>query len=82
MNVGGNYANNQMISEWKNQQFGKQKLSFIEIFTQLTLSIYPDTLEVYSIQHYVIKFVRDLRQVGGYLWVLLLPPPIKLTATM
>jgi hypothetical protein len=25
--------------------------------------------EVYSIQHYVIKFVRDLRQVGGFLWV-------------
>ena len=22
--------------------------------------------EVYSIQHYVIKFVNDLRQVGGY----------------
>jgi hypothetical protein len=27
--------------------------------------------EVYSIQHYVIKFVSDLRQVGGFLWVLL-----------
>jgi hypothetical protein len=25
---------------------------------------------VYSIQHYVIKFVSDLRQVGGFLWVL------------
>jgi hypothetical protein len=24
---------------------------------------------VYSIQHYVIKFVSDLRQVGGFLWV-------------
>jgi hypothetical protein len=23
--------------------------------------------EVYSIQHYVIKFVSDLRQVGGFL---------------
>ena len=33
---------------------------------------------VYSIQHYVIKFVRDLRQVGGFLWVLLFFPPIKL----
>jgi len=33
--------------------------------------------EVYSIQHYVIKFVSDLRQVGGVLWIL---PPIKLTA--
>ena len=32
--------------------------------------------EVYSIQHYVIKFVSDLQQVGGFLWFL---PPIKLT---
>ena len=38
--------------------------------------------EVYSIQHYVIKFVSDLRQVGGFLQVLRFPPPIKLTATI
>jgi hypothetical protein len=25
--------------------------------------------EVYSIQHYLIKFVSDLRQVGGFRWV-------------
>jgi hypothetical protein len=37
--------------------------------------------EVYSIQHYVIKVVSDLRQVGGFLWVLRFPPPIKLTTT-
>jgi len=35
--------------------------------------------EVYSIQHYVIKCVSNLRQVGGFL---LFPPPIKLTTTM
>ena len=38
--------------------------------------------EVYSIQHYVIKFASDLRQVGGFLRVLRFPPPIKLTATI
>ena len=38
--------------------------------------------EVYSIQHYVIKFVNDLRQVDGFLHVLQFPPPIKLTATI
>ena len=38
--------------------------------------------KMYSIQHYVIKFVSDLRQVGGFLWVLRFPPPIKLTATI
>ena len=26
--------------------------------------------QVYSIQHYVIKFVSDLRQVGDFFWVL------------
>jgi hypothetical protein len=37
---------------------------------------------VYSIQHYVIKFVSDLRQGGGFLRMLRFPPPIKLTATI
>ena len=31
--------------------------------------------EVYSIQHYAILFVSDLRQVGGFLQVLWFPPP-------
>ena len=31
--------------------------------------------DVYSIQHYVIKFVSDLRQVDGFLRVLRYPPP-------
>jgi hypothetical protein len=38
--------------------------------------------EVYSIQHYVMKFVSDLRQVGGFPLVLRFPPPIKLTVTI
>ena len=38
--------------------------------------------KVYSIQHYVIKFVSDLRQVSGFLQVLWFPPPIKLTASI
>jgi hypothetical protein len=35
--------------------------------------------EVYLTQHYVMKFVSDLWQVGGFLRF---PPPIKLTATI
>ena len=35
--------------------------------------------EVYSIQHNVIKFLTDMRQVSGFLRVLRFPPPIKLT---
>ena len=38
--------------------------------------------KVYSIQNYVIKFVSDWRQVGGFLRVIRFPPPIKLTATI
>jgi len=37
---------------------------------------------VYSIQHYVIKSVSDLLQVGGFLRVLRFPPSIKLTAAI
>jgi hypothetical protein len=40
----------------------------------------PRSGEVHSIQHYVIKFVSDLQQVGGILQVLWFPPSIKLTA--
>ena len=35
-----------------------------------------------SIQYHVIKFVSDLRQVCGFLWVPWFPPPIKLKATI
>jgi hypothetical protein len=38
--------------------------------------------EMYSIQHYVKKFVSDLRRVGDFLRVLRLPPPIQLTTTI
>jgi len=34
-----------------------------------------------GVQHYVIKLISDLWQVGGFLRVLRCPPPIKLTAT-
>jgi hypothetical protein len=34
------------------------------------------------VQHYAIKFVSDMRQVGGFLRVLRFPPAIKLTATI
>jgi hypothetical protein len=46
------------------------------------VSLNPVHGEVYSIQHYVIKFVSVLRQVGGFLRVLRFPPPITLSATI
>jgi hypothetical protein len=33
-----------------------------------------------KVQHYVLKFVSDLQQVGGFLRVLWFPPPMKLAA--
>ena len=44
------------------------------------VSFNPAHGEVYLIQHYVIKFVSDLWQVGGFLGALWLPPSIKMTA--
>jgi hypothetical protein len=58
----------------------KVALSTIKHIKQTNVVIaIPVHSVVYSIQHYVIKFVSDLRQVGGFL---LFPPPIKLTATI
>jgi hypothetical protein len=42
--------------------------------TTKVVSSNPTLGEVYLIQHYVIKFVNDLRQVGGFLRVLWFPP--------
>jgi hypothetical protein len=50
--------------------------------TSKLLSSNPVHGEVYLIQHYVIKFVSDLRQVCGFLQVLRFPPPVKLAGTI
>ena len=38
--------------------------------------------ELYSMQHYVIKFVRDLQQISDGLRILRFSQPIKLTVTI
>ena len=50
--------------------------------TTNVVSSSPARGEVYLIQHYLIEFVSDLRQVGGFLRVLWFHPPIKLSATI
>jgi hypothetical protein len=57
----------------------KLPMRSMSITTQ-SVSSYPAHGEVYLIQLYVIKFVSDVRQVGGFLRVLWFPLPIKLTA--
>jgi hypothetical protein len=47
--------------------------------TTKVVNLNSDHGEVYSIQHYVLMFVSDLPQVGGFLRV---PPPITMTATI
>jgi hypothetical protein len=49
--------------------------------TTKVVSLNPVHGEVYSIQHYVIKFVGDLWHVSGFLRLLWFFPPIKLSAT-
>ena len=46
--------------------------------TTKVVSSNPAHGEMYSIQHYMIKFVIDLRQIG--VRVLRFPPPEELTA--
>jgi hypothetical protein len=47
----------------------KPTICAISAFTTNVVSSNPIHDKVYSIQHHVIKFVSDLRQVGGFLWV-------------
>ena len=56
-------------------------MQLVPITTNVVISN-PAHGMVYPIQHYVIKFVSDLRQVSGILWGYRFPPSIKLTATM
>jgi len=50
--------------------------------TTKDVSSNPRSGRVYSIQHYVIKFVSHSRQVCGLLRVPRFPPAIKLTAAI
>ena len=49
--------------------------------TTEALSWYPAHCEVYSINHYAIRFVSDLGLIVFFL-SLLFHPPVKLTATI
>jgi hypothetical protein len=57
----------------------QQYFSYIMVVITNVVSSNATNGEVYSIQHYVIKFVNGLRQAGGFRRVLQFPPLIKLT---
>jgi hypothetical protein len=66
---------------WGSRDRNRMVHNYLPITTNLASSS-PAHGELYSIQHYVIQFVSDLRQVDVFLRVLLFPPPIKLIATI
>jgi hypothetical protein len=50
------------------------------LYLQLLMQYVPSMTNIVSSNcDYVIKFLSDLRQVGGFLWF---PPPIKLISTI
>jgi hypothetical protein len=77
------------MDEWLNSitsrdRRGRDRM-VVGLITTITANVVnsnPTSGEVYSIQHCVIKFVSDLRKVGGFLQALRFSPPIKLTATI
>ena len=66
-----------VIVWWLNLQLRVQSVPI----TTKVVSLNRVHVEMYSMQYYVIKFLSDLRQVGGFLRILRYPPSIKLTDT-
>jgi hypothetical protein len=58
----------QQISE-SNQMYGQLQTQ-LEVMLDTIAKETDDIKKLDSIQHYVIKFVSDLWQVGSFLWVL------------
>ena len=59
--------------------YGSWNYNYLCIWCLSPLKLWVWTLLRRGVQHYVIKFVSDLRQVGGFLQF---PPPIKLATTI
>ena len=78
--------------QWQWARWGGNVVAVIvwQLDLQLPMQSVPITTDVCEFEsqsgrgvyHYVIKFASDLGQVGGFLWVLRFPPPIKLSATI
>jgi Asp-tRNA(Asn)/Glu-tRNA(Gln) amidotransferase C subunit len=70
------YGWKKLIAQVSLTEFSFENMQSVLITTKVGSSN-PVHGKVYSIQRYVIKFVSDLRQIGGFLWELLFPPPIN-----
>ena len=60
----------------------KHDIIFVLFHHHWSCEFESSTGEVYSMQHYLIKFISDLRQVDVFFRALRFPPAIKLTATI
>ena len=54
----------------------------VSVYLNLSCESESSPGEVYSLQHFAIKFVGDLRKVGDFLRVLWFTPQITLIATI
>jgi hypothetical protein len=72
----------------RGQFYWWRKLDYVGFTTTYAISAYHywccgfDSHSRRGVQHYVIKFVSDLRQFCGFHLVIQFPPPIKLTTTI
>ena len=66
MIITGTEANSQGDSLWL-INIVSTDINSQQTFTTKVVSLKPAHGEMYSIQHYVIMFVGDLQQVGGFL---------------
>jgi hypothetical protein len=61
-----NHCDYQHITRYIQVSFKILPVQSVPITTKV-MSSNPTHGDVYSVQHYLIKFVSDLRQVGGFL---------------
>ena len=71
-----------MFKMFKEIPYYQSNMDYLQSAYHHQHEIESHTGEVYSMQHYMIKFVSDLLQVGGFQRVLCFPTPVKLTATI
>jgi carbonic anhydrase/acetyltransferase-like protein (isoleucine patch superfamily) len=75
--------NNMSVISWRSVLLAEEQLPMQSVpITTKVVNSNAAQEEVYTLQHYVKKYVSDLRQVGVFLRLLRFPPPIKLTATI
>ena len=80
------YKKKKYMNGWIRIRFSGRNRMVVGFTTSYAISSYHhccckfESRSWRGVQHYMIMFASDLRQVGGFLWVLRFPPSIKLNA--